>query len=415
MSKRNLGRRSTRCLTNRPYFASPLTPAESCIHLKSDVCCGGFPRKMWTTPAASLAFGLKRQLELARALVRDPSILLLDEPLSGLAEDERQAIHSLLKTLRSASSRTMIVVEHQFRFMEDLCDQVLFMESGTLARNSDGQAMAGTYKSVISSSKVRDSYFGKATTVEWPEVARPREADALASLLSVDVEYPKRGRVLYDVDLVIPKNSVVLVTGLNGAGKTTLLRSIAGTGSSRVVSGKVKYANQDITGMSGHERARLGVAYMPQERRIFPSMRVSDHFRLICDCSERDQLAGKLKDLFDTFPALDSKWNSRASTLSGGQQQMLAIVLALARGLNGKNGPPLLLLDEPTMGLQPNLAEQTLEAIHEIRRRIGLSVLLTEQQQVAERIATHHYRIEAGRVSAAGPVARTASVADQPA
>ena len=376
----------------------------------------GVPRGMWTTQAASLPFGLKRQLELARALVRNPSILLLDEPLSGLAEDERQVIYVLLKTLRSASTRTMIIVEHQFRFMKDLCDTVLFMEAGTVAKDSNGHPIAGTYNDVISSSRVRGSYFGTSATVGPVVAAPPREPIALASLQGVAVEYPKRGQVLYDVDLVIPKNSVVLVTGLNGAGKTTLLRAIAGTGTSRVVSGKVRYGDQDITRISGYERARLGVAYMPQERRIFRSMRVSDHFKLVCGCSERDQLTGTLKDLFETFPALDEKWNSRASTLSGGQQQMLAIVLALARGLNRHNGAsPLLLLDEPTMGLQPNLAKKALDVIREVHQRIGVSVLLTEQQPGAERIATHHYHLEAGHLSAAAPGAQTAGMSDQEA
>ncbi|MDP2898064.1 MAG: ATP-binding cassette domain-containing protein [bacterium] len=359
----------------------------------------GFPCEMWTTEAAALPFGLKRKVELARALVRNPSILLLDEPLSGLAEDERAGIYRLLKGFRSASARTMIIVEHQFRFMKDLCDEVLFMESGTLACDCEGRPIVGQYADVMSSPKVQMSYFGTSPATKSVRESAVDGQSTLVCLDGVDVGYPARGQVLYDVELRIPNNSIVLVTGLNGAGKTTLLRAIAGTGTSRITSGKVSYAGKDITKVLGHERARLGIAYMPQEKRVFPSMRVSEHFELVCGCSDMEEFSGPLKTLIETFPDLGKKWTSRANTLSGGQQQMLAIVLALARGLSGHHAhSPLLLLDEPTMGLQPNLAEKTFETIRQIHERVGGAIVLTEQQPGAEEIATHHYHIEAGHL-----------------
>jgi ABC-type branched-subunit amino acid transport system ATPase component/ABC-type branched-subunit amino acid transport system permease subunit len=359
----------------------------------------GFPREMMKVASSTLPFGLKRKVELARALARDPSVLLLDEPLSGLAEEEREAVHELLMRLRAGGRRTVIIVEHQFRFMKDLCDQVIFMESGTVARDAEGRPLVGGYAEVLASPIVRRSYFGTDPAIASTREVSGNAQSPLVILNGVDAEYPASGRVLHGVELQISKDATVLVTGLNGAGKTTLLRTIAGIGTSRVTTGSVRYGDADITRLPGHERARLGIAYMAQEERLFPSMRVCDHFRLLCGCGDKERLSGPLKELVDVFSAVGKKWTERAGGLSGGQQQMLALVLALAKGLNGHHPhSPLLLLDEPTAGLQPNLAAHALEAIDEIRQRTGIAVVLTEQQPGAERIATHHYHVEAGHL-----------------
>ncbi len=204
--------------------------------------------------------------------------------------------------------------------------------------------------------------------------------------------------VLHDVTLAVGDGEIVAVIGPNGAGKTTLLRTIAGV--LRPARGEIRLAGRSIGGEPAYRVVRQGVALVPEGRRIFADQTVRANLELgAVSHGERHDLAAVLR----RFPALTTRLDSAAGSLSGGQQQMLAI----ARGLMAR--PRLLLLDEPSLGLAPRLVRETFEAVREIRAE-GVSVLVVEQlAALALQTADRAYVLDRGRVVAAGPAATLAA------
>jgi urea ABC transporter ATP-binding protein UrtE len=174
--------------------------------------------------------------------------------------------------------------------------------------------------------------------------------------------------VIHQVTLEVLPNEVVGVLGCNGAGKTTLVKAIMGL--LPRVSGQVCFQEQPVTGLRTHEIARRGIGLVPQGRWIFPKLTVRENLLMGTQAAGG---AGILDEVFDYFPVLKSRLSQQGGTLSGGEQQ----VLAIARALCGR--PKLLLLDEPSDGVQPNLVERIGEVIPELCRRSKLAVLLVEQ------------------------------------
>ena len=204
--------------------------------------------------------------------------------------------------------------------------------------------------------------------------------------------------VLHDVTLAVGDGEIVAVIGPNGAGKTTLLRTIAGV--LRPARGEIRLAGRSIGGEPAYRVVRQGVALVPEGRRIFADQTVRANLELgAVSHGGRHDLAAVLR----RFPALTSRLDSAAGSLSGGQQQMLAI----ARGLMAR--PRLLLLDEPSLGLAPRLVRETFEAVREIRAE-GVSVLVVEQlAALALQTADRAYVLDRGRVVAGGPAATLAA------
>jgi ABC-type branched-subunit amino acid transport system ATPase component/ABC-type branched-subunit amino acid transport system permease subunit len=358
----------------------------------------GFREELFGVHVSELPFGERRKVELARALVRDPSVLLLDEPLSGLASAERDELSALLHRLARSRGQVVILVEHQFKYMEGLCDTVLYMESGAIAPDEDGVPITGDYAKVVSNPHVRKAYFGTGLSAGEGD-QRPASEKPILEIKNLDAAYPSRGQVLYDIDLAVPAGSITLVTGLNGAGKTTLLKSLLGIGEVKIRGGEVVYKGADLKRVGPHLRAGAGLIYVPQEKRVFGSLSVREHLMLAKSGPGSDARVVNEEDLLDRFPVLRTKWNSPARELSGGQQQMLAMIVALIRVAHSADkGSVLLLLDEPTMGLQPSLTEQTLELLRTVHERAGVTILMTEQRPEAEKIATRTFNLEAGRL-----------------
>ena len=197
--------------------------------------------------------------------------------------------------------------------------------------------------------------------------------------------------VLHGVSLNVPRGTVVTLLGRNGAGKSTTLKSIMGIVSVRF--GSVTLFGRDITSSPCDEVARLGVAYVPEERGIIPNLSVGENLRLgvlgsrgLSDAEERYSQA------FECFPALKPMWNRRGGLLSGGEQQMLA----LARALVAR--PALMLVDEPTEGLSPLLVETLVEALKRINER-GTTILLVEQSaDVAFALSSYVYVVDQGQI-----------------
>lgn len=202
---------------------------------------------------------------------------------------------------------------------------------------------------------------------------------------------------LKGVDLEINPGEIVSLIGANGAGKSTLMMTVFGRPRAR--SGRIEYDGQDITGAATHEIARMRIAQSPEGRRIFPRMSVAENLQMgadATDSSETDR-AGGLERVFALFPRLKERMTQRGGTLSGGEQQMLAIGRALM------SRPRLLMLDEPSLGLAPLIARQIFDAIRTLNRQDGLTVLIVEQNaNHALKLAHRGYVMVNGLITLSG-------------
>ncbi len=201
-------------------------------------------------------------------------------------------------------------------------------------------------------------------------------------------------KALQGVSLEVAAGEIVAVVGANGAGKTTLLKSVAGL---VATDGRILFDGQDIAGRRPHLITRAGVGLVPEGRRLFPRLSVADNLRLGAYAIAGPDRFKPLELVFSLFPRLQERLEQRAETLSGGEQQMLAIGRALM------TQPRLLMLDEPSQGIMPKLVDDIFAAIQRIRD-LGLTVLLVEQRLAeALEIADRAYVLQTGRVVMSGP------------
>ena len=201
---------------------------------------------------------------------------------------------------------------------------------------------------------------------------------------------------LRGVSLDVPDGSVVTIIGANGAGKSTLLRAVSGL--ETLSDGEIRFGGQRIDGTLPEKVVALGIAQVPEGRRIFPDLTVQENLNTGAYLRrDREQVTRDLDGVFDHFPRLKERRRQWAKTLSGGEQQMLAIGRALM------SNPKLLLLDEPTIGLSPVLVQEMARIIREIHER-GVPVVLVEQNaELALRLADYAYVLEIGSVALHGP------------
>ncbi len=217
-----------------------------------------------------------------------------------------------------------------------------------------------------------------------------------APLLEVEGLCTHYGRIqaLHEVSLAVAEASLVALVGANGAGKTTLLRTISGVQAAS--GGVIRFDGRDITRMRSHRRVQLGIAQVPEGRQMFGPMTVEDNLMLGAYTRSRAQGQRAIERIYSMFPPLKERRAQPAGTLSGGQQQMLAIGRALMAE------PRLLLLDEPSMGLAPQLVADIFAAIEELARD-GTTILLVEQNAYAAlSIADSGYVLETGRTVISG-------------
>jgi len=195
---------------------------------------------------------------------------------------------------------------------------------------------------------------------------------------------------LWDVDMTVPAGSCTCLMGRNGMGKTTLLRSIMGL--LKGVSGTILFEGQDLTQLAAEDRAHLRIGYVPQGREIFPQLTVEENLRIGLTV-RRPKLSAVPAQVYDLFPVLKTLLRRRGGDLSGGQQQQLAIARALVLD------PKLLILDEPTEGIQPNIVAAIGDVIQRLNRETQLTVLLVEQKlPFARRVATDLRVLDKGRL-----------------
>jgi branched-chain amino acid transport system ATP-binding protein len=200
---------------------------------------------------------------------------------------------------------------------------------------------------------------------------------------------------LHGVSLSVQVGEVVTLIGANGAGKSTLMMSLFGQ--PRASHGRIIFDGEDITGLPAHEISRRGIALVPEGRRIFPRMTVLENLQMGAALADPLNFAVDLKRMYALFPILAERHAQRAGTLSGGEQQMLAIARALM------SRPKLLLLDEPSLGLAPLFIRKIFQTIRELNREHGMTVLLVEQNaHHALRVAHRGYVLQHGRIVLAG-------------
>jgi branched-chain amino acid transport system ATP-binding protein len=203
-------------------------------------------------------------------------------------------------------------------------------------------------------------------------------------------------RVLHGIDFAVEQGGVTALLGANGAGKTTTLRAICGMVPIR---GQIVLGGERIDGKATEDIVQRGVAHVPDGRGTFVELTVEENLRLGAYIrKDRDRVARDFERMFGYFPRLRERYRQQAGTLSGGEQQMLAIARALLLG------PRLLLLDEPSFGLAPLIVQEIFEIMHRIREDEGVSILLVEQNaSLALEIAEHAYLLETGRIVISGP------------
>ncbi len=239
-----------------------------------------------------------------------------------------------------------------------------------------------------------------STDVTQPST-RAAGRDPMLSVDNIHVFYGNIAAVK-GISLTVYPGEIVTLIGGNGAGKSTTMRTISGL--LKPKRGEVQFEGKKVSGLKGHEVAQRGIAQSPEGRRIFPRMTVTENLELGAFMrSDKAEIATDMERVFDLFPRLKERLTQKSGTLSGGEQQMLA----MGRALMAR--PRLLLLDEPSMGLAPVLVEQVFDTITKVNEQ-GTTVLLVEQNAlVALNIANHGYVLETGQIILEGPAKELAT------
>jgi branched-chain amino acid transport system ATP-binding protein len=363
--------------------------------------------------AGSLTLLDLKRLELARALSLEPKLLLLDEVAAGLVGSELRTIIELVAGIRDEGV-TLIVVEHVEGVVRELVEQVIVLDWGKMIAE-------GTPAEIAGNALVREVYFGvERPSPSFPGAGasittaerRPRRggepgASGAAGLLPAPFHagaaLALRGAsagygsilALRDIDFEVAPGAIVAVLGANGAGKSTLAGTISGLVPLRA--GRVELDGEDVSALAAHERARRGIAHCQEGRRLFPGLSVEENLIIAARSGPADeQLEERRRWVQELFPILVQRRKQQAHTLSGGQQQMVAVARALMAC------PRLVVFDEISLGLAPAAIDALYEAIAEISRA-GISIVLVEQNvHRSLSLADRAYVLERGRVSFAG-------------
>ncbi len=309
----------------------------------------------------TLPFADLRKLELAKAIARDPGVVLVDEPFAGLTQGETAVFADLIRGFR-AQGRAVLLIDHNVKSVAALADRVIALYLGE-------RVAEGTADEVMKNETVRRVYLGGAIETSARPESSFKDAEPFFQVKDVSVFYGK-AQALERVSLHVHEGEFVSVVGINGAGKTTLFNAISGF---VPYTGEISWANTRLRGKSAASIARSGIVQCPETRELFGDLSVRENLDLGGQHVSRAESEERLAWLFELFPILKSRQKQNASTLSGGEQQMLAI----ARALMTK--PKLLILDEPTLGLAPVILEQLSKALERLRQTTPITVLLGEQ------------------------------------
>jgi ABC-type branched-subunit amino acid transport system ATPase component len=315
-----------------------------------------------------LPTGTARLVELGRALATQPRVLLLDEPSAGLNESETATLGTLLREV-AGSGLAVLLVEHDMSFVMGTCERIHVLDFGRIIS-------VGTPTEVQGDDTVRAAYLGEGEEHERSApAAASRDGGGTTSAAAppaLELRDVRAGygtiEVLHGVSLTVPTGSVFALLGPNGAGKSTALK--VASGQIAPSSGEVRLFGSSVKGKSSDALARAGVCAIPEGRGIFPNLTVTENLRM---ATYTGPSLAQLEDrAFTRFPRLRDRRKQLAGTLSGGEQQMLAMARALT------TDPKVLLLDELSMGLAPIVVEELYEIVARIAAE-DVSILIVEQ------------------------------------
>ncbi len=335
---------------------------------------------------ANLSYGGQRLMEIGVALTARPRILLLDEPLAGLAAAERERIVTMIRQL----SRHMgvLLVEHDIDRVFEFAGRITAMANGVVLVEGDAATVAADRQ-------VQEVYLGSGRKIVMGARSHAVAGEVLLELDGVNTFYGK-SHILHDVSLEVRANQVTALLGRNGAGKSSTIKSIMGLVAP--ASGTIRFADKTISGLTPEAIARAGIGLVAQGRRLFPGLTVAENLKLGGLSRQRGSGVHWTEErIFGYFPRIRDKLGTKADLLSGGEQQMVAIARALSGNVK------LLLLDEPFEGLAPAVVEEVFKSLDQLRRDIAILIIEHDLDLVLA-LADHAYVLDRGHVSHAGPV-----------
>jgi branched-chain amino acid transport system ATP-binding protein len=339
------------------------------------------------TVAGALPLGLTRLVEIARAAATHPTVILLDEPFSGLNPAESRRLSRTLASLNQSEGIAMVLVEHDVEVVFDLSERVFVLDFGELIA-------AGTPAEIRRHPAVRAAYLGDCdlqstertpvpapgrpplTVAEpphpsAPEPSRdlPEASGALLEISELSVNYADAA-ALHEVSFAVRPRSVTALLGANGAGKSSLARAVSGL--VKAQSGRIRFDGADITSAPADQIRALGVAYLPEGRGIFRSLTVEENLKVALQGMPKAERPAAIERSVALFGVLGQRRRQTAGTLSGGEQQMLSLARVLTRQ------PRLLIADEISLGLAPLIVEEVFAGLERVIE-LGVSVILIEQ------------------------------------
>jgi branched-chain amino acid transport system ATP-binding protein len=366
-------------------------------------------------PTDLLPTGLARLVELARALATAPSVLLLDEPSSGLNQEETAELGRVLRDL-AGRGMAVLLVEHDMSLVMSVCDHVSVLDYGAVIASGDPAtvqgdpavqaAYLGAAEEEVAESAHHDGRRrapagsgGDPPSASMISVLAPppsvEPAPPMLSLVDVRAAYG-RIEVVHGVSLDVPEGSVYALLGPNGAGKSTLLK--VASGRMPATSGSMVFGGHEIRRPSPDRLARKGLCAVPEGRAVFPNLTVAENLLMYSYRSRDTKVSALEEQSYARFPVLGERRRQLAGRLSGGEQQMLALARALF------TNPRLLLLDEISMGLAPLVVAELYELVAQAVAEEHITILLVEQfAQTALAIADHAGVMVNGRIVRSGP------------
>ena len=365
----------------------------------------GLPQAVAERRADTLPYGDQRRLEIARALALRPRLLILDEPAAGMNPSEKHGMRELIERL-NADGLTVLLIDHDMRLVMGVCRRVAVLNFGKKIADGTPQEVstdATVIKAYLGTGGEREVHSAPgATDVDDEGVEQVTASATIArepadAILDVDDLTVAYGAVVAvrGATFRVAKGEIVALIGANGAGKSTILNTLSGL--IRPQSGSARFDGLDLGEAKPSEIVRRGLVQVPEGREIFARQTVLENLEL-ATWARRDGAATRrqIDEVLKRFPILGERRDLSAGTLSGGEQQMLAI----ARGLLAR--PRLLLLDEPSLGLAPQMVDEVFRAIEEIHKD-GTTILLVEQNALrALGIADRAYVIETGKILLSG-------------
>lgn len=320
--------------------------------------------------ASVLSGGQRRLLEIARALMAEPSVLLLDEPLAGVNPVLRDFIMERLGELRDRGM-TIVIIEHDMLSIARVSDWVICMDRGKLV-------VEGEPDMVLQDERVIDAYLGRSSDEVAEVIAPPAVASSegppivrkvVLDVVGLTAGYSPDLDILRGLSVQLHAGEMVSLIGPNGAGKSTLLKAAFGLLPAR--SGEILLRGSNIRGLAANELVRRGVGFVPQSANVFGRLTVHENLRMGLYLARR-RWNERLTYVEELFPALQGRGAQMADSLSGGERQSLAMARALMMN------PEVLLLDEPSAGLSPHRQEELFRSIKQIQES-GVAIMMVEQ------------------------------------